>query len=294
MLEGFWRLPQVNETIRTETYSAYEVIFIGSEDAGQADEVYDHDTVVHSRLITHLHNFFAIHIVYFDNDWDNAVANITYLHSLTYTLTIIFEEDIAIVHLHIRTLDEMKDILGLDEEQREFLLYIIENRNLYEFFPNLGDYFFGEILHAVRPEEIAYILDNVPISWPTTSRNITSGFGNRPNPFAPTGVEFHNGIDIGIPIGTPIFATVGGRVINSFYSTSGGEMIIIQHELGIITRYLHLDIPSRGGRQVFVGQTVASGDLIGLSGNTGRSTGPHLHYDIAINGNFTNPLLLLP
>ena len=281
---------EVNEHIRYQTEHADEVIFSNREGG------HNHDAPVYGGLNTNLHHFFAIFAVYFEGNWDYAEDSIRILHSRTFSLNIdfiyYFDSYIeyyiqrAIVVLHIYTIEEMMINLGLDEEEQYLLLYIIEHRNLQQFFPDLYDYFFGEHLHGLSPSEIAYILNGTPIAWPTHSQNITSPFGYR----TLGGVtSFHHGIDIGIPIGTPVFASVGGRVINSFFSQSGGNMIVIQNEQGIVTRYLHLD-----ERLVHDGDIVGIGYLIGRSGNTGHSTGPHLHYDIAINGTRVNPLLFLP
>ena len=277
---------EVNNRIRQETYYAYEVHFINGTD--------DYDAPIHSRLLTNLHHFFALYLVYFNAEWDIAESNIRILHPLTYAFTITWDQtliyyeikDIAIVHLRVFSIEEMMGILGFDWEQMEFLFFVIDNRNLIEFFPDLSDYFFGENMQGLSPDEIAYVLDETPIAWPTHSRNISSPFGYRT---LNGRRQFHNGIDIAVPIGTHVYASVGGRVTNSFYSTSGGHMIIIQNVEGIVTRYLHLD-----QRLVFYGDIIYIGDLIAFSGNTGYSTGPHLHYDIAINGRNINPLDLLP
>ena len=141
----------VNTHILEETEFADEVIFISKSDY--------HDSDVHSRMNTNLHQFFAMYAVYFDGNWSYAEDNIRSLHYRTFTLTINFEEcfdneteeyiERAIVRLHIYTLEEMMDNLNLTEEQQDLLLYIIENRNLQQFFPELYDYFFGERLHGL-------------------------------------------------------------------------------------------------------------------------------------------------
>ncbi len=113
---------------------------------------------------------------------------------------------------------------------------------------------------------------------------ISSGFGYRKDPF--TGrIRFHAGIDISNRIGTPVVAPADGIV--TFVGKDGGygNLIIISHGYGITTRYGHL-------HKIFVkvGQKVQRGDIIGEIGNTGRSTGPHLHYEVRIYNKPVNPL----
>lgn len=112
---------------------------------------------------------------------------------------------------------------------------------------------------------------------------ITSRFGYRQSPF--TGKrEFHKGLDIANRKGSPIVATANGVV--SFTGKKGllGNVVIIDHGHGIVTRYAHLDkVKSKQGERV------QRGDVIAFMGNTGRSTGPHLHYEVRLNGVPINP-----
>ena len=95
----------------------------------------------------------------------------------------------------------------------------------------------------------------------------------------------HKGVDFAMPVGTPVLATGDGEVIVAKYSGAAGNFIAIRHGSQYTTRYMHL-------RQLLVkpGQRVKRGDRIALSGNTGRSTGPHLHYELWINQQAVNPL----
>ena len=99
---------------------------------------------------------------------------------------------------------------------------------------------------------------------------------------------YHSGVDFGVPIGTPVKATNSGRVILSMTLTSTGNTIIIDHGYNLFSSYAHLD--SLG---VDVGDIVESGQLIGRSGNTGFTTGPHLHFTMSIGNTFINPMLLM-
>lgn len=115
----------------------------------------------------------------------------------------------------------------------------------------------------------------------------TSGFGYRRHPIT-GGRRMHNGVDFAAPHGTPIYSSADGVVIFSGWQSGYGRIIKIQHEFGIETRYAHL---SRS--RVKVGQKVSRGQRIGDMGNTGRSTGTHLHYEIRVGGKPVNPMIYI-
>ena len=124
-----------------------------------------------------------------------------------------------------------------------------------------------------------------PFGKPVEGR-ITSPFGLRRNPI--TGrIEFHLGVDIANKIGTPIKATADGIVVKAGWCGLMGRCVEIKHGKKTKTIYAHL-------LRIFVkkGDKVERGDVIGLLGNSGRSTGPHLHYSVKINGKYVNPVLL--
>ncbi|MGN1081190.1 MAG: M23 family metallopeptidase [Acutalibacteraceae bacterium] len=131
------------------------------------------------------------------------------------------------------------------------------------------------------------IIEN-SLVWPCRGR-ISDYFGLRADPF--TGkTSYHNGIDIAVPSGTSVRATLGGKVTISKYDATYGNYIVITHSDGIKSLYAHL-----GERRVSAGDTVSANDVIALSGNTGNSTGPHLHFEILMGGtNRIDPLSLLP
>jgi len=116
---------------------------------------------------------------------------------------------------------------------------------------------------------------------------VTSEFGPRPRPCSTCSAN-HAGIDLGTPMGTPAVAADGGTITFAGVSgslTSGyGNLIIVDHGNGRETRYAHLDRLS-----VSVGQEVGQGEVIGTTGNTGSSTGPHLHFEVRENGVPQNP-----
>jgi len=119
--------------------------------------------------------------------------------------------------------------------------------------------------------------------WPVDGP-ITSGFGARSSPGG-IGTTYHEGIDIGVPEGTPIRAAASGTVIIASYTGGYGNYTCIDHGSGLSTCYGH-----QSGYAVSTGQSVDQGQIIGYSGNTGNSTGPHLHFEVRINGVAQDPL----
>lgn len=120
---------------------------------------------------------------------------------------------------------------------------------------------------------------------PVSSYRITSRFGMRIHPV--TGMKkMHNGIDLASGKGTPIKSSQGGKVIISQYSSSYGNYVVVDHGNGLSTLYAHLD-----KRYVSVGDSVKCGQEIGTMGSTGMSTGPHLHFEVRVNGEKVNPEL---
>lgn len=138
-------------------------------------------------------------------------------------------------------------------------------------------------------EAVAMIVERgtkIPPTYikPISGGRLTSGFGNRAAPIRGAGNN-HKGIDWAVPTGTAVFASCGGSVARAGWSSSYGYVVYINHADGRQTRYAHLS-----SVLVNVGETVAQGERIALSGNTGQSTGPHLHFEILINGSQVNPL----
>lgn len=125
-----------------------------------------------------------------------------------------------------------------------------------------------------------------PSIWPVAGW-LSSAYGTRPDPFTGS-KDFHPGLDISADHGRSVQATADGVVESAEYHGSYGNLVVIDHGFGISTRYGHL---SRFG--AMTGQRVRRGDIIGYVGSTGRSTSPHLHYEILVNGKLTDPLKLL-
>ncbi|MBV7409769.1 M23 family metallopeptidase [Maritimibacter sp. DP1N21-5] len=128
-------------------------------------------------------------------------------------------------------------------------------------------------IYRIAAEKLPFYMPLRPGSF-----RYTSGFGSRWG-------RLHAGTDMAGPVGTPIYATADGVVTHADWQSGYGRLVKIQHEFGIETRYGHM---SR--IRVNKGQRVSRGDLIGDMGNSGRSTGPHLHYEIRVGGNAINPM----
>ncbi|WP_027180447.1 M23 family metallopeptidase [Maridesulfovibrio bastinii] len=160
-------------------------------------------------------------------------------------------------------------------------------RKMHEFLEQLNT---EARLEEVRQQQIIYtmrskqdVLDSTPSIWPVEGW-VSSPFGWRTSPF--TGRrEYHKGLDISCPIGTAIYAPAKGKVIFSGIDGGYGRCIKIRHGANVTTRYGHM---SRLG--VKKGQVVTRGELIGYAGSTGRSTGPHVHYEVRLGGVPVNPL----
>jgi murein DD-endopeptidase MepM/ murein hydrolase activator NlpD len=126
-------------------------------------------------------------------------------------------------------------------------------------------------------------LASIPRGLPVNGY-ITDGFGMRRNPFNGEGREVHEGLDIAVDFGTPVASTADGLVIYAAPHAGYGNLVIVYHSNGITTRYGHLSRIS-----IEAGQRVKRGDQIGNVGSTGRSTGPHVHYEIRENDQPVDP-----
>lgn len=128
----------------------------------------------------------------------------------------------------------------------------------------------------------------IPSIWPVEGES-TDSFGVRGNPFGGGSSEFHPGQDIAAPRGTPVVAPADGVVIKADWQNGYGQTVVIDHGNGLTTRYGHLS-----KIEVVAGQEIKRGEELGLVGSTGRSTGPHLHYEVRIGDVAVSPLHYLP
>jgi murein DD-endopeptidase MepM/ murein hydrolase activator NlpD len=120
------------------------------------------------------------------------------------------------------------------------------------------------------------------LSWPTRAGRLTSGFG-------PRNGTFHDGIDIAAPEGTPVYAARGGRVIYSDQIPGYGNIVILEHADGFSTVYAHNQT-----NEVAQGEVVRQGEEVSRVGQTGRTTGPNLHFEVRVQNVARNPLFFLP
>ena len=128
-------------------------------------------------------------------------------------------------------------------------------------------------------------LESIPLIWPAKGGHISGRFGYRRSPFNNKKTEYHSGLDISLRRRTPVIATAKGRVIYSGWLPGLGNTVKISHGKGLVTLYGH-----NTKLLVKSGQFVERGQEIALSGNTGMSTGPHLHYEVQKNGYIENPI----
>lgn len=143
---------------------------------------------------------------------------------------------------------------------------------------------FDEVVNMAKNQKDR--LQHIPSIQPISDRNLktmASGYGMRIDPIYGT-ARFHAGMDFSAPIGTPVYVTGDGNVTWVDWRQGYGKCIIIDHGYGYETLYAHLD-----DYTVRVGQKVKRGEQIGKVGNTGKSTGPHLHYEVHVRGKADNP-----
>jgi len=142
-------------------------------------------------------------------------------------------------------------------------------------------------LSRLEPSFVQRLQVNVvPSIWPVDGR-LMGGFGSRTDPFSGEGA-YHTGVDIAAPSGTPVHAAADGRVEFAGFYHGYGRVVIITHGSNYETYYAHLSASN-----VTEGQEVRRGEILGAVGSTGRSTGPHLHYEVRVGSNPVNPYRFL-
>ncbi|MCI6480542.1 MAG: M23 family metallopeptidase [Spirochaetia bacterium] len=163
-------------------------------------------------------------------------------------------------------------------------LYDETNTNWYNISGRIYQYFNEERL---TPTERAYFLDTT-LRIPLDSHVLTSDFGIRESPIS--GMEhFHKGIDLAAPMGSSVYACKAGTVAIAGVDNVYGNYIILDHDNKTQSVYAHLSVI-----EVETGEKVNKGHIIGKVGSTGASTGPHLHFEIRVNGSAQDPRRLLP
>ncbi len=135
-----------------------------------------------------------------------------------------------------------------------------------------------------RRDNLHGAVNSLPLGAPLASYTLGSSFGHRVDPFNGS-AAYHQGVDLTAEKKTPVHSTGAGRVIGVTMDTRLGRMVEVDHGHNMVTRYGHLS-----ANNVKVGQKVAKGDTLGLVGSTGRATGPHLHYEVLVNGQPVDPM----
>ena len=182
---------------------------------------------------------------------------------------------------YINTNENLKNINGLNKKNYKSGIKenVIENINV----KNIVDNQEVQRIQNIQNENINN-KNFGKILWPVKSGRITSKFGNRNHPVLKS-VKFHRGVDIAVSLGTPVYAGIRGIVTFAGKRGNYGNLIEIEGSDGIKVRYAHLS-----KIDVVAGQRVSDGEKVAETGNTGMSTGPHLHYEIIVNESPVNPL----
>lgn len=144
---------------------------------------------------------------------------------------------------------------------------------------------FDEVVELCKQHD--EMLASIPAIQPVANKNLkqtASGYGTRIDPIYKT-VKFHEGMDFSANVGTPVYVTGNGKVTQAGWDGLYGNSITIDHGFGYVTRYAHLS-----KIKVRRGQKVIRGEVIGEVGSTGKSTGPHLHYEVHVKGKVVNPV----
>lgn len=187
----------------------------------------------------------------------------------------------------------IKNEMYKQDLEEQITAYEKVDDDLKELQENIKMYEEGAKITLQKTKEYAriasvktYILKILPNGSPVARPHVTSGFGYRIHPIFRT-KKLHNGIDFKTNIGTPIKSTADGFVTRVVAGDKGGygKLVVIRHSYGFDTAYAHLS-----SINVKAGQRVKRGQVIALSGNSGRSTGPHLHYEVHFLGQPINPI----
>jgi murein DD-endopeptidase MepM/ murein hydrolase activator NlpD len=167
--------------------------------------------------------------------------------------------------------------LGADYNASLYALNMMRVKPLLASYPSSTSSFLGN----------KYDDTSTPSIWPVQGV-ISAAFGQRVDPFTGEGA-FHTGIDIAAPVGTPVRAAAEGILFHAGPESGYGNEVLIDHGFGLATKYGHLS-----ALYVVDGEEVSRGQIIGAVGVTGRTTGPHLHYEVLVNGTPVDPAKYLP
>jgi murein DD-endopeptidase MepM/ murein hydrolase activator NlpD len=173
---------------------------------------------------------------------------------------------------------KIKDLL--DQDQAKLISGMRKGIGRLNEDANIREQSFSELLKFLREQKS--LLSATPSIWPVKGW-VTSEFGSRESPFS-SGVEFHKGLDIATRMGKEVVSTADGFVVEVGEYAQDGNMVKIDHGHGIVTSYCHLSKIA-----IKAGVRVKRGDVVGYVGDTGRSTGSHLHYAVSLNKIPVNP-----
>ncbi len=228
----------------------------------------------------------------------------TELETLQTSQEVLFSQLRDVSERHVETVEQGLAFTGLDVEA---LIVAIQQEGMGSsaevvaaggpMIPSLpesllADQVWADAIDMVaavgRAADLRDVVNRLPIGLPLRDpHRLSSGFGQRRDPFTGRRSQ-HWGLDFAAPTRTPIYATAPGEVVTAGRRGAYGNMVEIDHGLGVTTRYAHLHSIT-----VSEGDRVAFGDRVGLMGSTGRSTGSHLHYEIRVNGDPRNPINFL-
>lgn len=273
--------------------------------AKEKEEKYFKQTSERMKVIYEQGDSAYLEVVLESKNLSDLLNRVEYINALLeYDINMIKElEDIRddIANKEAKLEDDKKTIVGLKDEcdLQKVALEEVQSTKQKEMAVLENDKSINQAeIDAKKKEidEIAKAIDNIKsklvyaggkMSWPTKSRRITCDFGPRPHPITKN-PSYHTGIDIGIPSGTSVKAASNGTVTFAGYSSVWGNYVLIDHGSGYVTIYAHNSkLLVKKGQKVKIGQTIAK------SGNTGWSTGPHLHFGIRKNGEWVNPINML-
>ncbi len=255
------------------------------------------DTLVNAKsfsdLINRIEYLNTIH-EYDVNLYDTLAKKEAEIQTLTETI----KSSKAEVEVLQKSATEKKDELQASVDQKEALnqkiesdIQLLENQldELDKANKDVENMIQAEIrrqqeLAAQNNSSINTTYTGGKLMWPSDTTRITSNFGYRIHPI--TGVrKLHAGVDVGVSVGTKVYAAESGTVITAGWVQGYGNCVIIMHDNGLTTLYAHLS-----SYNVSNGQRVSRGDTIAYSGNSGNSTGPHLHFEVRLNGTVVDPM----
>lgn len=174
------------------------------------------------------------------------------------------------------------DISTREEQIEEYEAYITEQNNTIASLERAVAAEKKRLAQSGYASNLSY--NGGTFTWPAPEyTRISDDYGNRIHPILKV-EKFHNGVDMAAPNGSPILAAYDGQVVAAEYNASMGNYVMIDHGDGLYTIYMHASMLN-----VSEGQMVSAGDQIAAVGSTGRSTGPHLHFSVRLNGNYVNP-----